>query len=217
MKTTKSLFLTLLLSLLGVYAFSQTWSTTNIGNNLSTTAHNFGSNGTYTFADSQNVGDGNGVCAVCHTPHNSVTTLPLWDHAASSSAFTEYTSITNTLDGTFTAVSGASALCLSCHDGTANMDNYSKSDNAGIAMTDGVPGDFGTDLSNDHPISISYPADNVAATQQMDFASNLPAGFLFNNNVECASCHSLHNPAVAQKLLRVSNDNSALCLECHIK
>ncbi|MDT8413364.1 MAG: cytochrome c3 family protein [Vicingaceae bacterium] len=222
---TKNIFLTFALGLFTTFAFSQFTSKLMTE---TTTAHNFatgtglGAGGAgYTFAASTIAGDGNGVCAVCHTPHNATSTdLPLWDHETSGTTFTPYPS-GGTIQGTITAPSGASQLCLGCHDGTANLDAYGKSASpAGtISMNAGdlAYASFGADLTNDHPISITYPADATASAEQMKLASSLPAGMLYTNKVECASCHGMHNPAVTSKLLRVSNDNSALCLTCHVK
>jgi len=88
----------------------------------------------------------------------------------------------------------------------------------------------GTDLSNDHPISMSYP------TVAQDPAFNQPPGTpgsprVFTNGirtfaadkVECGSCHDAHVGGAAwsakgiQMKLRVSNIQSAVCLTCHIK
>jgi hypothetical protein len=89
---------------------------------------------------------------------------------------------------------------------------------------------IGTDLSNDHPISMPYP------TVAQDPGFNQPPGTpgsprVFPNGirtfagdkVECGSCHEPHwgsTQASAKGIvnkLRVSNTQSAMCLTCHIK
>lgn len=89
---------------------------------------------------------------------------------------------------------------------------------------------IGTDLSNDHPISMVYP------TAAQDPAFNQPIGTAgsareFVNGIrtfeadklQCASCHEPHlgDTAAAAKglrpFLRVANTGSAVCLTCHIK
>ena len=55
---------------------------------------------------------------------------------------------------------GVSLLCLSCHDGTVALDAYGG--DPGNAGTIGDQFDLGTDLNNDHPISIVY--DSALAT-----------------------------------------------------
>ncbi|MBI2836981.1 MAG: hypothetical protein HYX75_01590 [Acidobacteria bacterium] len=101
-------------------------------------------------------------------------------------------------------------------------------DNCGECHTGGVGHDarmsyLGTDLRNDHPISMVYP------TPAQDPAFNQPNGTVggprsFANGiktftgdkVECASCHNPHDPANGS-FLRVVNSGSALCNTCHIK
>ncbi|WP_242135016.1 DUF1769 domain-containing protein [Aestuariivivens marinum] len=236
MKTTKSLFLTLTLALFSTYAFAQFTSTKM---NNAGTAHNFatgtganegGTASNYTFAASATAGDGNGQCAVCHTPHNAATAAyPLWDHDATSTAFDLYdNTVSSTIDGTVSMSNSGSSLCLGCHDGSANLDSYGKAISTGTAMAAGdAYANFGSDLTNDHPIAISYPWTANAASEQMVDPATLIAdgGWLYGTGtassgtltVECASCHSMHNPAVTSRLLRETNDNSALCFTCHLK
>ncbi len=72
-----------------------------------------------------------------------------------------------------------------------------------------------TDLSDDHPISTTYPTNQP--TQFNTIADGrvgtLP---LFSGKVECASCHNVHNPSFTP-FLRTSNSGSGLCMTCHIK
>lgn len=182
---------------------------------------------------------GGQICVVCHTPHNSdvsVTDAPLWNHETTAvTNFTMYTS--PSLDATSTGQpGGVSRLCLSCHDGTVAVDSF-----GGATGTNFVsPGaQLGTDLSNDHPISITYdsalatldaglhdPATtNVTIgaggdkTRGPDSISNL---MLSNNTVQCNSCHDVHNNftvpgAPGFPLLKVSKSSSTLCLTCHNK
>ncbi len=85
-----------------------------------------------------------------------------------------------------------------------------------IAETDFTQAILGTDLSNDHPISMTYPEP----AQDPDFKTPAEVGSgglkLFNNKVECSSCHDVHDPAITP-FLRKSNITSALCSTCHIK
>jgi len=86
---------------------------------------------------------------------------------------------------------------------------------------------IGTDLSNDHPVSMVYP------TPAQDPAFNQPPGTpgsprVFPNGirtfaadkVQCPSCHEPHASAGAKGIisyLRMVNQESAICLTCHIK
>ena len=161
------------------------------------------------------------ICNACHTPHNAqaITDAPLWDHTLTTATFVLYS--TTTLDATPGQPGGVSKLCLSCHDGTVALDAF-----GGAAGGTTITGSalFGTDLSNDHPISFTYD-DTLAGTDgglntPSDTSSGL-GGFiagdmLFSDNMECASCHDPHN-AGQDSLLIMSNAASALCLTCHDK
>lgn len=76
---------------------------------------------------------------------------------------------------------------------------------------------MGTDLGDDHPIGIGFPAAAV------DNGFNLPptaAGWtdvpLFAGKIECSTCHDVHDPQNVP-FLNVDNSGSALCLRCHRK
>lgn len=82
---------------------------------------------------------------------------------------------------------------------------------------------IGTDLRDDHPISMSYPTP----AQDPDF--NQPPdpdrGWggqsssdikLYSGKVECPSCHNVHDPTNAP-FLRKPLAQSGLCLTCHVK
>jgi predicted CXXCH cytochrome family protein len=76
----------------------------------------------------------------------------------------------------------------------------------------------GTSLSNDHPISMTYPtgAQDPAFNTPPDSQKGWGDVKLFNGKVECASCHDVHDPTITP-FLRKSNSGSALCYTCHIK
>jgi hypothetical protein len=123
------------------------------------------------------------ICVFCHTPHNAIGSvgggnitaqlIPLWNHTATSGTFTMYNTTNNpgsNLQGVVDAsVSGASLACLSCHDGTlavgalANMPNdvtsFTYTAGGGLSTTGRITSGnalIGGDLTNDHPISITY-------------------------------------------------------------
>jgi len=151
------------------------------------------------------------ICVFCPVPHNPLKHLrpdyPLWNHADTSQTFTLY-------NGSTTTASGNSQLCLSCHDGVTNLDAFGGS--AGSTdMGTAFPSSaaiVGTDLSDDHPVMVTYPGPNA------DY--NDPSGFsyaaVFSGNIECGSCHDPHD-TTNTPFLRASNTNSQLCLDCHIK
>lgn len=131
--------------------------------------------------------------------------------------------------------SGGSTSCLACHSPAGALPE---------GATDFTIFAIGTDLKNDHPVGVTYPA--ITSTVA-DF--NTPAGrkgttFFFDSDgngnlgtgdvrlydnagtakVECASCHDPHGVPSAgvgsvfkPTFLRVVNTGSALCLTCHSK
>ncbi len=164
------------------------------------------------------------ICAVCHTPHNSdvsVADAPLWNHEVTAATFTPYSS--TTLDATVGAPDGISKLCLSCHDGTVALDNFGGT----TGGTNFVTGDqlIGTDLSDDHPVSLTYDAALATADAELfnptstnsGLGGTISADMLFGAKLECGSCHDVHNGAGVGKFLRKSNAGSALCMTCHDK
>lgn len=155
------------------------------------------------------------ICIVCHTPHNadtSVSNAPLWNHATTTASYSLYTSAT--LNATVAQPDGISKLCLSCHDGTVALDSFGAQ--TGSTFIDGGA-NVGIDLSDDHPVSFVYDSALAAADGGLHDPSTIAPLPLFPDRVECASCHDVHNSFGINKLLRVSNAGSALCLTCHDK
>ncbi len=163
------------------------------------------------------------ICIVCHTPHNAdatVTDAPLWNHQVTAATFTVYTS--STLDATVGQPDGNSKLCLSCHDGTVAIDNFGGA-TSGTVYIDGSDS-LGTSLADDHPISFDYNTALATAdgdlfdpsTASSGLGSTIAADMLFNNRLQCASCHDVHNAGIDNLLVK-SNAASALCLTCHDK
>ena len=165
---------------------------------------------------------------------------PLWNRRVPAGAtYTPYTSSSmdsqTIVDGFNATPGGSSKLCLSCHDGTlaiGSVNVLNGNPNASIPMSGTGPGGtmpagagttsgftrfLGTDLRNDHPISVSYT--NALATRDgelraVDAQQRWPAGSgsviglrasgfkpllplepTGNANlgqVQCATCHDPH-------------------------
>jgi len=113
------------------------------------------------------------VCVYCHTPHGADinAVVPLWNKALPSSTYQRYSDLnTSTLDGLEAPVGSVSLACLSCHDGSQAMDNVINAPGSdgyvqtGSSISGGAIGKMtgtpvpmlGTDLRDDHPISIQY-------------------------------------------------------------
>ena len=112
----------------------------------------------------------NEVCVYCHTPHGADinAAVPLWNKTLpDGTSYQRYSDLnTSTLDGAEAlAVGSVSLACLSCHDGVQAMDNVINAPGRGMnSGTIGTVGQMtgspvpmlGTDLRDDHPISIQY-------------------------------------------------------------
>lgn len=164
------------------------------------------------------------TCVYCHTPHAGIIGLaaPLWNRNNPDPAvFTMYSSPTIDMTIAPGGPQGVSLACLSCHDGVTAFDSLVNPPSDGTARTGtmGAPAALGTDLSNDHPISITY--DPTADTAFNAAASVTGAGSLVlfgagADQVECGSCHNPHDDTNAP-FLRKPNTNSDICTTCHIK
>jgi predicted CXXCH cytochrome family protein len=196
------------------------------------------------------------TCVFCHTPHGGSNSIPLWNRSApTGAAYQLYTSSTSDVTTTAAQVAASvSGACLSCHDGTIAVDvladvnglafgpavaftrqgtaksTYS-SGGAGSSnvMSGGLPF-LGTDLRNDHPVSIVY--ETARAATAAEFVTQVVNGAKITvgavnpvplygasaatATVECASCHNPHNNSLGN-FLRKANTGSAICLSCHIK
>jgi len=174
------------------------------------------------------------TCIVCHTPHNGdanvASDAPLWNHELNATQ--TYTMYSRPLDGGTPGQPNAlSKLCLSCHDGTIAVDSFGGATGSNLMGSLNPNADFGTNLANDHPISMSYTTasaaadgglkDPAVATVTLPDATTptIQAGLLDGGSVvECSSCHDVHAENTAPDfLLKVSNTASGLCRSCHTK
>jgi hypothetical protein len=172
------------------------------------------------------------VCVFCHTPHgaSNFPGSPLWNRQLSNQTYTVYTSSSldaEDIQGSLDQPGGSSKLCLSCHDGTlaiGTVNVLGGQQNVNITMTGtaadgtmpagdgeltGYTRDLGTDLRNDHPISLNYDTnlanvdselvDPVAAAhigvRAPGFRPLVPledTGQGGAAQIQCASCHDPH-------------------------
>ena len=170
--------------------------------------------------------------------------IPGWNRyrPATDTAYDLYDS--RTLDNKVRSPSPISLLCLSCHDGTMSVDmtvfkpdSWDSTEDASLHVRLNGGNDLmscgkchkndaahsieikhlGTDLQNDHPISMQYAglSDRDLDYRPPDNDWGFDNGVkLYDSKVECATCHNVHNPDV-NLLLRVGADR--LCETCHIK
>ena len=181
---------------------------------------------------------GGRICVACHTPHNAMTTgspassVALWNHTVSSASYTMYTSPTMKA-GTGTA-GASSKLCLSCHDGTVAVDSFGgRVGTINISSANNV----GFDLSNDHPIGITYDTTTATAngslfdpaghsvtigTGTQTKTGSIATTLLYGGQLECSSCHDVHNTftvgaPVGSGMVKIDPAGSKICLACHNK
>jgi hypothetical protein len=194
------------------------------------TAHDFSASGF----------SGGEICVVCHTPHNADTTVseaPLWNHEVTSQTFAMYSS--PTLDAAQDAQpTGSSKLCLSCHDGATAVDAFGGNVGGAWFMTGPAAVGANDDLTDDHPISITYDSalattdpglfDPTAKSVTIGAGGDKTRTGLVSDlmtpaaKVQCSSCHDVHNNFVVpgtngEPFLLVTKAGSQICLTCHNK
>jgi hypothetical protein len=137
------------------------------------------------------------VCVFCHTPHGGDNTaaVPIWNRKLTDpTVYTRYSDLgTTTFDATEAPIGSVTIACLSCHDGTNAIDNvinapgsggydpngaqigpnFTGSDQIGGKIDPAVVQMLGTDLSNDHPVSMQYAGGGISVSQP-DGPSNDP-------------------------------------------
>jgi predicted CXXCH cytochrome family protein len=170
--------------------------------------------------------------------------MPLWNHAKSTNTiFTTYTNGVNVPDNqqhNSTAAEiagnpgGVSMLCLSCHDGSVATNTYGKvTGTKKFVAGDRAAIGLGGDLSNHHPIGFNYDSVSALDNEIRVSTVGIPQGgtvgvkaggpttigeLMVNGNMECVSCHDVHNTKNGgSKFTWIEDNQSALCLTCHAK
>ncbi|HEY5643625.1 MAG TPA: hypothetical protein VIS31_12205 [Woeseiaceae bacterium] len=206
------------------YLVAHAQSTSDVANTL----HNLSAGGPGTVRATSETQ----VCVFCHTPHGATNSpgAPLWNRALSGQTYTTYMSSSidaETIAGQLAQPAGSSKLCLSCHDGTLAISSVNVLGgqlNVTVPMTGTGPGDtmpvgeglqtgftrnLGTDLSNDHPISLTY--DTTLATNDGELRNPATEAHIAirspgvrppvpledtgpggSGQVQCATCHDPH-------------------------
>jgi predicted CXXCH cytochrome family protein len=159
------------------------------------------------------------VCEFCHAPHATSPVAALWNRRQPAAGYIPYSSSTAVAQPG--QPTGASLLCLSCHDGTIALGELVSRPNQ-VAMSGGVstmpPGDglTGTDLRHHHPISFEYSANlalqngELAVPGSFDPRLKLDA----NGELQCTTCHDAHDNRFGDFLV-MPDVASQMCTECH--
>ncbi len=229
---------------LGLCLAATSWSGDSIDSrrtsNIFNSQHNLSTSGVGTVKSQVSASGTSQICVFCHTPHgatlDSASATPLWNKQFSSGTYIKYdsASVQATIDDN---PGGSSKLCLSCHDGTlaiGQVNVLEGSANQSISMqgvqtggqmptgSDGYTRNLGTDLTNDHPISLVYdtalaeadgelfnPANDVdgqGAQVGVRHSSAVPdqPRFLLegreveNAKLQCTTCHDPHLTGAAE-------------------
>ncbi len=161
------------------------------------------------------------VCIFCHTPHHSSNTVGfLWNRQEVTTVYTPYQS--STLFASVGQPTGASKLCLSCHDGTIALGSV-LSESQEIPFSGGIrfmppssPALLGTDLSDDHPVSFVYDSQLAQSHGELVDPALLPPDVKLDKNgqLQCTACHDPHDDEF-DFFLVTPNPFSDLCLACH--
>ncbi len=156
---------------------------------------------------------GGGSCDFCHTPHGALAGTPLWNHKLSTATYQIYKS--SSLKAKVGQPTGASKLCLSCHDGTVALAETITGSTGGAYIPPGSA-NLGTDLSDDHPISFVYSSGLSAEDAQIRAPFDLPQALKLDSSsqLQCTTCHNAHDNRYG-KFLVMSNERSQMCTSCH--
>lgn len=167
------------------------------------------------------------ICIFCHTPHAAAQSRTVWNRSFTyqngGSLYSLYGS--TTIDAVPDRPNGASKLCLTCHDGALALGSVMNDEGvrpATIAMAGATtmptgPRNLGTDLRNDHPVSLQPNlADPEIVLPPTNDAVQLKEGpSASRDTVQCTSCHDPHFNTT--KFLVKSNARGAVCTTCHQK
>jgi len=154
-------------------------------------------------------------CVFCHAMHGGGMSLS--SRPDPTANYRPYES--STMRGSPGRPSGASRVCLSCHDGTIAVGQTLKRRIDVTGAPDGkIPAsrrsNLGTDLRSSHPFSIS--ASGSPGTRAPPAHGRVRADK--QGLIQCTSCHDPHSEfggSPEGKFLVESTTRSALCGECH--
>lgn len=160
------------------------------------------------------------ICIFCHIPHQKGSaTQYIWNRSDPADPYIPYFS--STLKADVGQPTGASRMCLSCHDGTIALGAVASSPTeipfkGGIRiMPPNNPSNLGTDLSDDHPISFLYDEMLALGNRQLREPSTLPPEVMLEDNqLQCTACHDPHHDPYGRFLV-MDNTASSLCRACH--
>jgi len=179
----------LLLMAIGVVITPLAWGAPgDPGAGIAATSHDFTAGGGGGLPYTPNTGlDADGLpladvgqCTYCHTPHKAQSTRLLWNHTLSANTF-NWDVPSTTAGTTLTAIdgqtyNGATAKCLSCHDGSVAIGDVAwffeqvqpaplESQTMATHAPEFVIANTSTgSMAGNHPVAVPYPFGGVANT-----------------------------------------------------
>lgn len=209
---------------------------------IQSTKHNFSTSGSGTVKATSETQ----VCAFCHTPHAATTktndnvavVAPLWNRSIpSTTSYTTYSSSSldaQTIQGALSAPGGSSKLCLSCHDGTLAIGsvnvlngtapatiamagtNIGKMPDGSYGATTGFTRNLGVDLTNDHPISVTYNKRLADADGELRVPSNDTKQEILTGLTPIVGRRDIgYKPLLPLESTGPSNEGQIQCATCH--
>lgn len=210
--------------------------------------HDFSTNSWTWSAAGTGAGDGDlldsattQMCVFCHHPHRTAgggtifTNMVLWNQVNQNASYATYNATTSaSINGpastlSFSGEAARSYLCMACHDGDIAVDALvaAPGDGSNIATaytlgTGAGKGNLGSSLEDDHPVNILYNTTDDAGLNTTITAGKVAGLYpLYNNTVQCASCHDVHDGATTQstgvQFMRILGweTSSKICTDCH--
>lgn len=166
------------------------------------------------------------VCIFCHSSHNSSKEGPLWNHETTAQkTFTTYKR--SSMSSQLEQPTGATKLCLSCHDGTIavgavrGMPRPIPMQNVGASgeIPANKRGNFGLDLSGTHPVSVKYGQSTALSIKHLRWPPLDPeksVGPDADGFVQCTSCHDPHDDSKSDRYpFWRKKTFDEVCLVCH--
>lgn len=187
------------------------------------------------------------ICIFCHTPHGATPESTLWSRPSPTTvSFPTYGGVLDiySIAGAqytsgVTQPSGASKLCLSCHDGLTAV-GTTVNDSLPITMVQDTildPTKFfengGRDFALTHPVSFVYTDCLSAGNVCYELNQITPGTFTYptdptfldgNSRMQCTSCHNPHldtnDGTYSLPFWKVysgtdTTDYDTVCQQCH--
>lgn len=217
-----------------------TWGDEGAAGGLVGTVHDFTAtsvDGEFSVESPPDELDDVGLCTYCHTPHHALSTSLLWNHTLSQSDFTW--DITETTAGTpYPTISGqtykgATAKCLSCHDGTvaigdvawffedsrlaadgAEMDTRSHSEPDDAARI--AAGNVAGNMAGNHPVAMPYPYNGAQNTYNGKTTGDAYISDEWVQNPEDNGIRLFHDTGVGDIVAGADPGTTGIeCSSCH--